>query len=409
LLSATSAGTAGNIFISDLKIYNNSSGAGCHGIRISAVAYARVYIQRVWIDGMTGSGIHGTALSQSNISDCVIENCGADGIYLTGATRTEIYRNRIEDNASSGVEIVSCQDTIVNSNIVYDNGVDGLYFDSCARTSVFANSFYRNSINARVSGALDASIFGNHFIEGSLAGNPGLAILADTTERVTISGNLTRLNPSGGMTQGATVGTWIKFYHNYNAESPEITLSPTLLSAASGDSARNDLYSEFIDADEFIANGGAPTKTYAGVSANPPVVWSLPAGALSSVGVWWRVPSNLIASTSAINLRIFPLFYSLPAVAQVVLGVNYLICSPGISTTAALTTTGDVVCNLTTGTARSAYARTSNVALLTIAVPALIVGSGTPALRITIYRNGASGSDTYGSALLMTGVEVNFE
>jgi hypothetical protein len=259
--------------------------------------------------------------------------------------------------------------------------------------SVFANSFYGNETDIRTSGCHDISIMANHALNSAAAAVYGLTLLNVASNRVTVTGNLTGNNPAGGILTSVASGDILKFYSNHNAESPQVTLSQSL----TGDSARGDHYSEWIAADEFILVDDTPVLGHLMTGVGLPIVWDMPDLVLSSVGVWWRVPSNLYGAN--FTVRIHPYFYTVVG-SNIVIGLRYLAIAPGGSLVAAALTTG----NITVATVNGVLCAQS------VSLPlATFSASGIMALRLTLYRDATAVADTYAADLQFLGMEINFE
>lgn len=393
----------GNVRFANFKVEDGGSGAGCHAIYFVSPTSTRIYFQNIWIDGVTGDGIHYRYPISGSISDCVIENCGGYGLVVRGASNIQVYRNRISDNSGVGIHVYESSYVIVSTNIVKGSGGNGIHIQTSTGVSAFSNIVSGNATNI-YSNASDSVALTANLVLSSTAW--GIDIPNSLTpDRLAISGNLTQSNASGGIRDQATIGSRHRFYHNKHTEATGISLFDGFNGL---DQSRSELYSEFVDASLFTIDGGTPTLTTVG-SAFPAPAWSMPSGSFSSVGVWFRVPDNLIGIASTLTMKVFPYVYSVSGGGNTVFGMRYLVCAPGGNPLGAATAPGDNVLSVSANSVYSVLSDTNPI--ITVSVSGYRPGAneGTPMVRLSFYRNGASGSDVNGNAVFFWGLSINFE
>lgn len=392
------SGVIGNVRMADMRIenYGMDQSKAEFGIWFAPYgASTRIYFQSLHIVGMKDTGLYVEGPQAGYVTDCIAENC-YNGIQARDVSNYQVSRNKVVGGKNYGIYVKDSVSVTVNSNVVTKGCTYGIGVDDCYAPSIFANSVRECTNNLSINGCTSSAIGANVLVDGTR----GLRI-GGTEAGIAVTGNVTRGNSYAGIHSLSDSSTSkLRFFHNMLADDIDADIKDDI---SDPDIVRSEIYSEWIDAVQFIADAGSPVLVYDAIYPN----WELPKAALSSVGVWWRVPSNILG-TGASKFRVFP-YVKLPNDAGkfCVFGLRYYICNPASSATGALTTVAGT--KIAASGAR-VILNNFKTAYAEIGAGGYRGGSdsGTPAIRLSFYRDGASGDDDANDKALLLGISVEF-
>ncbi len=157
--------------------------------------------------GMTSNnGIKISAQTNCEISGCIIENCGIDGIniFISG-TKNRIVNNIIKSNFRHGLRCKQVDGLFIEGNNILSNTSDGILMENtfnshCGRNRVFDNSGY--AIHLRSPAPFFPS--NNNLIEFNITkegSTIGTILIAADCENNTIISNTATIIDNGINTQ----------------------------------------------------------------------------------------------------------------------------------------------------------------------------------------------------------------
>lgn len=383
-----------NFVISDLTIYADVAGAGGSRFGVHLDDCSNVDIIRVRADTFTAGFYVAPGCSEILITECYVLNCTSWGMNCA-VTDTRIVGNIVVD-CEIGIRLAGTGPNICSENLILGSSSFGLNATSLDAI-VYGNIIYGGSDDGIRSDLQHGFIIENNVIALNAPGN---AVEMTQTEDGIITGNAT-----DGNSTAFTLWT-----SNVNLGENASTEATKYVHTSVEKTTINDVHVEYIPAHYWTSMTGSPSLVNVGVANNQGYAWQFTTGNMR-VGVWWRVPSNLIGDDFSMMLVVY--WSALAGAAGNVRIYSGIANTPsGTGSPGATASTGSSVIK-TTPSANVLYVGTVQTKTVQgyhtyyeSLIPQFFKGGDV--LRMYIGRDTAHVDDTYGGDIYIYGAEVLF-